>query len=77
MWAKKFSTDDEWLPQEGVKFFKEVFLVKDMWAVDILPLCKKGARMQNLLEWIQNELLLLERTIVDGLKKFFSSEETA
>ena len=38
LWAKKFSTDVKWLPQEGVKFFKEVLLVKDVWAADILPL---------------------------------------
>jgi hypothetical protein len=66
MWAKKFSTDVEWAPQEGVKFLKDVLPIKDMWAADILPLCKKEARMQCSSEWIQNELLVLERTIVDG-----------
>jgi hypothetical protein len=76
MWAKKFSTDIEWALQEGVKFLKDVLLKKDMWAADILPLCKKGARIQCSLEWIQNELLVLERTIMDGSKKFFSLEDT-
>jgi hypothetical protein len=76
MWAKKFSTDVEWALQEGVKFFKDVLSIKDIWAADILLLCKKGARMQCSLEWIQNELLVLEKTIVDRSKKFFSPEDT-
>jgi hypothetical protein len=45
MWAKKISTDVEWLFQEGVKFFKKVLPAKDMWAADILCLCKKEARI--------------------------------
>jgi hypothetical protein len=59
-----------------VKFLKDVLPIKDMWATDILPFCKKMARIQCSLEWIQNELLVLERTIVDGSKKFFSPEDT-
>jgi hypothetical protein len=75
MVAKKFSTDVEWAHQEGVKFLKNVLPIKDIWAADILPLCKKGAKMQCYLEWIQNKLLVLERIIVNGSKKFFSPED--
>jgi hypothetical protein len=40
-----------------------------MWVADNLPHCKKRARMQYSLEWIQNKLLVLERGILGETKK--------
>jgi hypothetical protein len=50
MWAKKFSTDITWTPEQGVKFLLDIILEKEIWGADILPLFKKGARMQHSLD---------------------------
>jgi hypothetical protein len=75
MWAKKFSTNITWTLEEGIKLLLDIIPEKEMWATDILPLFKKGARMQHSLDWIQNELLLLEKSIFFKTKAFFSPKQ--
>jgi hypothetical protein len=50
MWGKNFLTQTDWEPEGGVKFLKEIFEKRDMWATAVLPLCKKGERVQPCLE---------------------------
>ncbi len=76
MWGKKFSTSNEWSPEEGVKFLKDQFEERQMWASEILPLCKKGKRIQNSLEKIQEALLEIEKGILGPEdRNLFSADE--
>jgi hypothetical protein len=76
MWAKKFSTSTTWTPQQGVKLLKEEFDEKEMWAAEILPLLRKGERMQNSLEYIQKALVDIEEGILNvHVRKLLAPEE--
>jgi hypothetical protein len=74
MWAKKFSTSSNWAPEEGVIFLKDDILEGPVWAAEILPLSKKGERVQGSLEKIQNDLADVEKGIL-GSRILFSDEE--
>jgi hypothetical protein len=56
MWGKKFSTHIDWALEARVKFLKEKFEERNMWAADILPFYTKGEKVQPCLEKIQNAL---------------------
>jgi hypothetical protein len=75
MWAKKFSTSTIWTPEEGVKMLKDEFQEKEMWAAEIMPLLKKGERMQSSLEHIQKALADVEKGILNPeLRTLFGPE---
>ena len=74
MWAKKFSTTSNWASEEGVIFFKDDILDGPIWAAKILPLSKKGERVQGSLEKIQNDLADVEKRIL-GSRILFSDKE--
>jgi hypothetical protein len=63
--GKKNLTQTDWAPEGGVKFLKEEFEERDMWAAAVLPLCKKGERVQPCLEKIQNALDDLQKGLLN------------
>jgi hypothetical protein len=48
-----------------VKFFKEEIEERDIEAADVLPLCKKGKRVQPCLEKIHNVLDDLQKRLIN------------
>ena len=76
LWAKKVSTDAEWLPTEGVQYLKDDIPCRSMFFVKGLPLRRSGVgdkelrnpspeQMEIWLKEFENRLTVLSRYITD------------
>jgi hypothetical protein len=76
MWGKKISTHTDWAPKKGVKFLKKEVEERDIWAANVLPLCKKGEIVQPCIEKIQNALHDLQKRLLnEACRALFSPQE--